>query len=133
MYMVKHKNLLLLGSVMFILFAVALVAILDRTGSNSTSSDVRARASATNALELMGTVNSVNEADGTLIVDTVYLADENRTGNAQSLGTWTVTAPEAGFNFASVSPGQNVKIGIDAKTFLVENRTVTAFTIIPVK
>lgn len=131
--MYKHKNLLLLGSVIFILLAVALVAILDRTGSSSGSSDVRARASATNALQLNGTVNSVDEIQGTLLVDNVYLADESRSADAQNLGSWIVTAPPGGFNFASVSPGQSVKIGIDAKTFLVESRTVTAFTITPVK
>ena len=126
------RNVLLLGSVLLIILAIALVSLISKTGSSKTSGDVRARAGVTKTLELTGTVNSVDEEKGTLIVEGVYLSDKNRAGEPQNLGTWTITAPGT-FNFASVFPGQEVVIGIDAATFLVESQTVTALTIVPVQ
>lgn len=109
-----------------------MVSLLSRTGSSSSGVDVRARAGITKALQLTGTVASVDESKGTLVVDNAYLADESRSGEPKSLGSWTVTAPSE-FNFASISPGQQVAIGIDSKTFLVEGHTVTALTITPIR
>jgi hypothetical protein len=129
--MIKNKNIFLFGSVILVALAIPLVSILGRIGSSSTTGDVRARASATNALQMNGTVSSIHEIDGTLVVDNIYLADESRAGDAKSLGSWTVTAP-GGFNFASVSLGQPIVMGIDAETFLAETHTVTALSITPV-
>lgn len=129
--MLKHKNLLLLGTLLFILLAVALVSILNRTSSSPSQGDVRARAAMTNSLELIGTVNSVDDLKGIIVLDTVYLSDNNRAGEAQSMGTWTVVAP-VGFNFASVVEGQTVKVGIEAISFSVENHTVSALSIVPI-
>lgn len=126
------KNVLLLGSVLLIILAVALVSLLSKTGSSQTGTDVRARAAVTKALQLIATVASIDEEKGTLVVDDAYLSDKNRAGEPENLGTWTVTTPGT-FNFASVFPGQQVIIGIDAATFLVESQTVTALTIVPVK
>ncbi len=128
--MLKRKNFILLGSVVFILLAVALVSLLNRTSTSAPTSDVRARAGVTKMLRLNGTVSSVDESGGTIVVDNVYFADESRAGEAKSLGTWTVTAP-ANFNLSSVSPGQTIVMGIDAKTFLADTHTVTALTITP--
>jgi hypothetical protein len=130
--MFKNKNVFLFGSVILVVLAIPLVSLLGRMGSSDTSGDVRARASATNALQMNGTVNSVNETQGTILVDNVYLAEESRSGDAKGLGTWTVTVP-AGFNLASVLPGQTILIGIDSKTLLAETHTVTALTINPAR
>jgi len=130
--MFKNKNVFLFGSVVLVVLAIPLVSLLSRTGSPSTSGDVRARAGVAAALQLNGTVNSVDEAKGTLVVDNVYLADESRSGEAKGMGAWIVTAP-AGFNFASVAPGQRILVSIDSKTFLAETHTVTAVSIDPVK
>lgn len=129
--MLKHKNLLLLGILFFIILAAGLVSILNRTSSNSTAGDVRARAATANSLELMGTVVSTNDAKGTLLLDTVYLDDESRSGEPQNLGAWTITVPP-GFNLASLIEGQKVKVSMEAKSFSVEDHTVSALSIIPV-
>src|SRR5689334_4029870 len=124
----KNPNLFLFGSVILVLLAVALVAILDKTSPTSNSSDVRARAATQYTLKLLGTVDSVNEADGSIQVSGVQFSDVNRSGSAKDLGTWTVIAP-AQFNFASVSPGSQVTIGVDAKTFQVTKHEVVALTL----
>jgi hypothetical protein len=126
--MFKHKNLLLLGSLGLIFLAIALVAILNRFSPSSETGDVRARAAITSVLQLQGTVRSTDPTAGTLILDNVYMAEESRSGDAKSLGSWIVTAP-SGFNLASASSGQQVVIGIDSKTLIAESRTVTAVSI----
>jgi hypothetical protein len=128
----KRKNLLLFGSLGLIFLAIALVAILNRFASPSASGDVRARAAITNTLQLEGTVRSTDEAKGTLILDNAYLADESRSGDPKSLGSWIVTVP-AGFSLGSVFPGQTVLVGIDSKTLIAETRSVTALTVTPQK
>lgn len=126
-----NKNVLLLGSVLLIVLAIAMVSLLSRTSSSS-STDVRARAAVVKTLELNGTVKTVNEGEGTLILERVYLSDDSREGSPQDLGTWTVTVPSA-FNMASVGEGQMVKVNIDSKTFLISSHSVTALAITPVK
>lgn len=125
-----NKTMLLFGSILLIILAIAMVAILNRTSSTATSSDVRARAAVVKTLQFNATVNSIDETAGTVAVDNMYLADESRSGDPKSMGSWTVTAP-TGFNFASVSEGMRIIIGIDPKTLLAENHTVTALTITP--
>lgn len=126
--MKSKANLFILVSVVLILLAVALVAILNKTAPKGSSTDVRARAGTTNTLKLVGVVDSVNETQGTILVTSAQFADDNRTGAPQNLGDWTVTAPAA-FNFASISPGSAVTIGIDANTFNIASHAVTAVTL----
>ncbi len=129
--MFKNNNVALFGSVILVVLAIPLVSLLSRGGSSG-STDVRARAAVTKTLELRGTVLEIDEAAATLKMENVFLADENRSGDMKNLGTWTVTAP-ANFNLASISPGQALKMNIDAKTFLVTSHSVTALTISPVQ
>lgn len=128
----KNPNYFLVGSVVLILLAVALVAILDRSSPTSNSSDVRARATSKQALTLIGTVASVDEKNGIVQVDNVQFTDNSRAGSAQNLGSWKVTAP-VGFNFASVSPGSTVTIGVDAQTFQITSHSMSALTLVPSK
>jgi hypothetical protein len=125
-----NKTMLLVGSVVLIVMAIAMVAVLNRTGSAATSSDVRARAAVGKTLQFNATVNTIDEAVGIVTVDNMYLADESRSGEPKSMGSWSVTAP-AGFNFASLSEGMRIVIGIDPKTLLAKDHTVTALTITP--
>ena len=122
----------LIGSVVLILLAIALVAILDKTSPSGSGNDVRARATTQASLSLQGTVSSIDQAKGTLLMDNLLLADANRAGVVQNLGSMVVTAP-AGFDFTTVSPGMKVTIGIDSATFKVTSQTVTALTIVPAK
>ena len=128
----KNPSMLLVGSVVLILLAVALVAIIDRTTPRGNSSDVRARATAKQALTVTAVVAATDETKGTVLVDNVQLSDDNRTGAPQNFGSWLVTAPAA-FNFASVSPGVRVTIGVDAATFQVSTHTMSAVAILPAK
>jgi hypothetical protein len=48
-----------------------------------------------------------------------------------NLGNWVVTPPATGFSVGSVSPGDNIVIGVDSPTFLVDKHTLTALTIVP--
>jgi hypothetical protein len=125
----KNKtNLFIFGSLILILLAVALVAILDKTAPAGSSNEVRTQAATQNTLKLNGIVNTVNGAKGTIQVINVQFATSNLAGAPKNLGDWTVTAP-VGFNFASVSPGTAVTIGVVAPTFNVANHAVTAVTL----
>lgn len=126
----KKNNMFLFGSVILIILAIPLVSLVSKSGS-STSGDVRARAAVVKTLQMNGTVNNIDEAKGIVVLDNVYLADESRSGDAKSMGTWTVTPP-TNFNFASLLPGQSIVMNIDSKTFLATSHTVTALTITPV-
>ncbi len=129
--MLRNKNVWLLGSVGLIVIAIALVAILDKTSSTTTSqTDVRARAATANTLQFNGTVSSVNAGTGKIIVSDLYLASVSRSGDPTNLGVWTVTAPP-NFDVTTISPGANIVIGIDASTFLATSHTLTAITLVP--
>lgn len=127
----KTRNFLLFGSFAIVVLGVALVTILNKTQSTTSSeTDVRARAATTNALQVNATVMSVDAGKGTLAVSDLYFADNSRSGEAKNFGNWTVTAP-ANFNFTTVSTGMNIAIGVDSKTFLTTAHTLTAVTIVP--
>jgi hypothetical protein len=128
--MMKGKNIFLLGSIVLIVLAIGLVALLDRIGSPSDSSDIRARAATINTLKLNGTVSKIDEAKGILTVDDVYFAEISRSGEAKHLGTWTVTAPGT-FNISSTPPGTNIVIGVDPASFVITSHTMNALTITP--
>lgn len=122
----KNPNIFLIASVALILLAMGVLTILNKTKSSST--DVRARANSAQALKVIGTVIGVDEANGTVDIANVVFAEKSRSGEAQNLGAWRVTAP-AGFNFASAPEGTSVTIGVDPKTFQVTGHTMTALTI----
>lgn len=126
--MKSKANLFLFGSVLLIFMGMAIVAILNRNTGSASSTDVRARAANTYTLKLKGTVTEVNEAKGTIAASNVYFDDTNRSGEQQNLGNWTVTAPPT-FNFASVSPGVTITIGVAASTFNVASHALTALTL----
>ncbi len=122
----KNPNVFLVASVALILLAMGLLAVFNRSKTDTT--DVRARASSAQTLKVIGTVIGINEENGTVDVANVVFAEKSRSGEAQNLGAWRVTAP-AGFNFASAPEGTSVTIGVDPKTFQVTSHTMTALTI----
>ncbi|OGG11503.1 hypothetical protein A2Z00_02610 [Candidatus Gottesmanbacteria bacterium RBG_13_45_10] len=129
----QGKNLFLLGSVGLIILAIALVAILDRTKSPSTSStDVRARAATSKTLVINAIVDSIDQTKNEIIVSGAYFSDQNRSGEAKNLGTWIVTPPY-GFDFLSIFQGSVVAISIDPVTFMASSHTLNALSIVPVK
>lgn len=123
--------MLLVGSVVLIILAIGMVALLDRTsGAKDTgANDVRARAAVTKTLLMNGKVVSLDENANTITVSNVFLADESRSGEAKDLGTWNITPPPT-FKWGSVAEGQDIAIGVDAKTFLAAKHTMTAVTLV---
>lgn len=126
----KNSNMFLVGSVVLILLAIALVAILDKTSPSNNANDVRARAATVQALTLTATVATVNQPQGTLNVVSVAFADKTSVDAGQNY--WVVTTP-AGFDFTTVSPGATVAIGVDPQTFKVSTHAMTALTLVAVK
>jgi hypothetical protein len=127
---IRNKNMLFYGSVGLIILAIALVGILNRTrSSQDPDTDVRARASATTALKLNGVIIMIDPEQGTITVDNIYFADTSRSGDAKNLGRWTVTPP-ANIALSEFSPGMNIAIGVDPKTFLATAHTLTALSVV---
>ncbi len=126
--MKDKSNLFIFGSVIVILLGIALVAIVNKNAPAGTSTDVRARAVTQNTLKMTGTVNTVDEAGGIIQVMNVQFDDTSRAGAPQNLGDWTVMPP-IGFNYASVSPGTTVTIGVNASTFNIASHEVTAVSL----
>lgn len=127
--MFHNKTVILFASVALTIMGIAIVAIINRTGSPSGSStDVRARASGATTLQFNATVDSIDAASGAIIVNDMYMADTSRVSEAKNLGTWTVTPP-FNVNTAILTPGAKIVIGIDPKTFLAQSHSLTAVTI----
>lgn len=125
--------MLLIGSLVLIVLAIGMVAILDKTTSKQDSTtDVRARAAVTKNLMVNAIVESVDENTGHITVQNVYFADNSRSGEAKDMGTWIVTPPVS-FDTSILAPGTKVSIGVDAKSFLAIKRTMTAATITVLK
>lgn len=123
----KKKNssfLYVAGSVAMIVAAITLTALINFSKTDSTTTDLRAKAGA-NTLQLVGTVASVDEVTGTITVENVSLAENSRSGPGKNLGTWTVTVP-ATFNISQAFPGAQLTITINAQMFNIDSREITA-------
>ena len=128
-----NKNMLLVGSLVLIVLAIGMVAILEKTTSkNDSTTDVRARAATVKSLQINATIESIDEISGAITVQNVYFADVSRSGDAKDMGTWIVTPPLS-FSTVTLTPGMKVLIGVDSKTFLAAKRTLTATSITPIK
>lgn len=124
--MFKSKNALLVGPLILVVVAIAVTAILDRTKQADTSSgDVRTRASATGTLSMTATVASVDQTKGTIMVDNLQFDNKNGGSTGNSLGTWTVTAPP-NIHLNSLFPGTKISLIVNPSTFLATTNTLTA-------
>lgn len=112
------------GSVAMIVAAIALTALINFSKTDSTTTDVRARAGA-NTLQLTGTVVSTDETTGIIIVQNVQFAEESRSGPGKNLGTWHVTPPPS-FTLSQAFPGAQLTITIQAASFDINSREVAA-------
>lgn len=110
-------------SLLLVVAAIITTAVINRTRSPGASSqDIRARADASSPLQFTGTVSSVDENKGVLVVDNLQFASGS---SGSTLGLWTVTPP-AGFSLASIGTGTKVTIFADGATFLIKSHTLTA-------
>ena len=125
----KRKNFLIFGSLGLVIVGIILASIIDRaTTANNGPNDIRARAGVTKNLTANATVISADAIGGTLTITDLYFTDESRSGDAQDLGSWIVTAPTT-FNFSTVSRGTSIVVGIDSPSFKVAAHTFTATSI----
>lgn len=113
------------GSVLLIMVAIAATAVVSQTKPTENPTEIRAKAGVGASLKMTGTVSTVDDVGGVVIVNNLQFAD-NPTKN---LGSWTVTPPP-GFNLLSAYPGATATITIDPSTFLAANHTVRAVQII---
>ena len=128
-----NKNLLLVGSVVLIVLAIGMVAILDRTTTaKDASTDVRARAATTNTLKVNAIVESIDEAANTITVQNLFFDDSSRAGESKDMGAWIVTPPTT-FDLSTLTEGTKITIGVDSKSFLAVKKTLTAITIKTIK
>lgn len=102
-----------------ILLAITVTTILENRSKDST--DVRARASSTQNLEMTGVASSVDTSTGTIQVDHVKF----KMDYGIDLGTWTVTPP-IGFRITDARPGTTLTMKVKAETFLADNHTFSA-------
>jgi len=125
----KQRNFLILGTIAFMFLAVGIVSILRSVSAKTSTSDVRAKAAVTKNLMINATIAQIDEVAGALIVDNIYFTDTSRSGEAKNYGAWKVTPPTS-YMLTKYLPGTNVVIGVDAKTFLASNHTMTAVSIV---
>ncbi len=118
----KSGFFLLIGSIAFIMIAIIITTILDKTKTSRT--DTRARASKVATMTFLGRVNSYNDAESRLIVDNISFSDGTRT-----LGDgWSVAVP-ASFNPASYPSGTQVRIEAVPSSFQISTKSVSAIGI----
>lgn len=118
----------LAGSVVLIIVAIAVTAVVNRFRSPDTSADIRTKAGTTTTLQFTGTVTSVDENKGTLEVSNLQFADGS---SADGSSTWTVTPPP-GVSISSLS-GAKITFTVAPSTFLIATHTVTATQITVVR
>lgn len=122
--------LYLITTVALILVAIITTAIINISRNRQEApADIRARAGVTNTLKLTGIVSQINDTEGILMVDNVQFDEESRSGPPQNLGTWSVTPPP-GFALTSVVPGDQLIFTVEAKSFNISSRSVTAIQLV---
>lgn len=108
--------LYILSTVTFIFLGIILTSVINKTKS----SDVRAKASATNGIEATAVVSSVDSETTSIKVDTLTFASSKT-----SLGSWSITPPSS-FLLSSIIVGNTIKLTIDPAQFNIQSHTLTA-------
>lgn len=111
-----------IASVALILVAIVATSIMNKSGGGG---DIRARAGEEGALTFTATVTSVENLEGTLVIDNLMLEENNRSGTEKNLGQWRLMTPTR-FNSASAEPGSKLTITVSGSGLDVPNRTINA-------
>lgn len=120
----RNYTLFFIVSVGFVLICIAFITILGQTtNKEGDNSDIRAKATVTNSLRLVGFVNSVDTSLRTVVVSSVKF--ENKEKESADMGVWTVTLPKE-VSASNVRTGKRVVISADAAQFDVATKTLTA-------
>lgn len=123
----KNYTLFFILSVAFVLVSIAFITIIGQTNSRNSGSDIRAKATVQNSLQLLGTVSSVHSSDQTLVIDNVRFVNNDSTG---TMGTFTGVAGED-VSFSQIKQGMNILMSVDAGTFSVGEKTFTVLAVSP--
>lgn len=119
--MSKNKiYIIFLLSVSFIFVAVIITSMIDKSRSQG-KTDIRTRASSNSYVRFTGVVESYDVANKTIQVSNLRF-DESE---AKSLGTWTVTVPDA-YNYSKYPANTAIKIDALPNTFQIGSHTLTA-------
>ncbi len=111
--------LFLLGSLGLVIVAILFSFIINKTKSDSPTTDVRARASAVSTLEMLGTVQNFDANRGVVVLTQVAFASDPD----KNLGVWTVSVPK---DTKPLVGGNRVSFTIDPQSFSVNTKTVKA-------
>lgn len=119
------------GSVILIVAAIVVTAILNRTTSEKPQ-DVRARASVTSLMRLTAIVTSVDEGKGLVVVNGLQFTG-NTPKSLESLaqntaGEWQVTV-SGSVNIGTLSPGAHIELQVDPSSFNIAERSLAATAI----
>lgn len=109
------------ASLALIIVAIVFSAFLNQR--QSSSADIRARATAPGMVKVTGIVSEIDENQGTLVVDNLAFEDSTK-----NLGSWTVTPPLS-FSLSNAYPGVKLLMTVDPPTMLAESKTFTALEI----
>ena len=127
-----RNYLIFFASVLLIITAIAVTAILNATKSPSSSKDVRARASVTSLLRLRAVVVSVDEAKAQASVNGLEFTG-NTPPSLQSVarntgGVWTASV-DGNVNLGVLNPGSRVELQVNPASFDIAGRSLTAASI----
>lgn len=121
----KNSSWLYIGSVLLVIVAIAVTAVLDR--NKNQQEDIRAKASVTTGQAATAIVSSVNESSGTLLVTSLIIGSLSDNTKPNQL-TWTITVP-GNFNTGSVGQGSRVSLKLIPSTVNIQLRSATALEV----
>ena len=119
------------GSVILIVAAIVVTAILNRTTSEKPQ-DVRARASVTSLMRMTAIVETIDETKGVIVVNGLQFSGSTPEGMQSAArntgGSWNVSV-SGSVNLSPISPGSRVELQVNPSSFNIADRTLTAAAI----
>ncbi len=122
-----NSFLYIAGSLGLIIVGIVFSSFLNQTGSETSTADTRARASAPGLVKVEAVISEINETEGTITVDNLHFVD-----GTKNLGVWTVTTPPR-LNLFALTAGMRIVITVDPPTMLASTKTLTAKEIVRAK
>lgn len=123
----RNYTLFFVLSVGFVLICIAFITILGQTTNKSgENSDIRAKATVSNSLKLVGLVSSVDQSTRTIKVS--GLKFENKASETADMGEWLVSLPTE-TNASQIRQGKRIIINADAAKFDITSKTLTALAV----
>ena len=123
----RNYTLFFFLSIGLVLVCIAFITILGQTDKKDTgNADIRAKASVSNSLQLVGIISDIDSTNQVLSVDQVKF--ENKSSEPDSMGLWKMSVPRD-YKILSIPVGKKIYINVDAATFNVTQKTMVALAI----